>query len=427
MRFQRLDDWLAWQAGLHPEEIELGLERVVGVWRRLRPTGLGCRVVTVAGTNGKGSSVAMLEAIYLQAGYRVGSYTSPHLVRYNERVRVDGRAVSDRQLCQAFEQVDVARQEVALTYFEFGTLAALEIFAGLELDLVVLEVGLGGRLDAVNIIDPDVALITTVDLDHQNWLGTSREAIGREKAGIMRAGKPVVLASEMPATVYREARELGAQIYRSGQEFHVESTADGFSWFGRDRQYLGLPQPALRGDYQIRNAAAVLMVCQCLSQSLPVERAAIGKALQAVRLPGRMQILAGTPPIILDVAHNPQAVLTLRDQLAELAIAGKVHAIFGILGDKDLASILDIIAPRVASWHLVDTPGPRGQSAAQLRVRLADQGIDRNLFTCGGVAKALESARSLAGAGDAILVFGSFLVVGEFLESFSKMETIELI
>ncbi len=253
--------------------------------------GLACKVVTVAGTNGKGSCVAMLEAIYLQASYAVGAYTSPHLQRYNERVRVVGRAVSDERLCQAFERVDQARHGTTLTYFEFGTLAALDIFAGESLDLVILEVGLGGRLDAVNIIDPDVALITTVDLDHQDWLGATREEIGVEKAGIMRSGRPVVLATGMPESVYRQAQELGADVYCPGQDFQVEPTPTGFNWSGGRHRYTSLPRPGLRGAYQLSNAAAVLMVCECLSEQLPVNQDAIRWAMEAVRLLGRMQIL----------------------------------------------------------------------------------------------------------------------------------------
>jgi dihydrofolate synthase/folylpolyglutamate synthase len=427
MRFHRLDDWLAWQSTLHPKEIELGLGRVDVVWQRLQPGGLTCPVVTVAGTNGKGSCVAMLEAIYRQAGYRVGAYTSPHLRRYNERIRIDGTLVGDERLCQAFDRVDQARQGRALTYFEFGTLAALDIFARESLDLVVLEVGLGGRLDAVNIIDPDVALITTVDLDHSDWLGTNRDEIGLEKAGIMRAGRPVVLATEMPDSVYRHAKQADAKVFMVGRDFRVEPASRGFAWTGRRQRYSRLSPPALRGTFQLRNAAAVLMVSECLSEVLPVSQASIDSALQTVQLPGRMQIVPGSPLIVLDVAHNPQAVQSLRDNLEDLALAGRWHAVFGILSDKDLTGILQIIAPAIASWHLVDTPAPRGQSAERLRVCMTELGIEGNLYSCGDLSGALHSARRLTAAEDAILVFGSFLVVGEFLENLNKMDSIELI
>jgi dihydrofolate synthase/folylpolyglutamate synthase len=328
--------------------------------------------------------------------------------------------VSDQQLCQAFERVDQARQQVALTYFEFGTLAALDIFADAGLDLLILEVGLGGRLDAVNIIDPDVALITTVDLDHLDWLGTTREEIGLEKAGIMRAGKPVVLAHEMPESVYRQARELATDEYRWGQHFQFELTRSGFSWTGGRHRYHNLPRPALPGACQVQNAAAVLMVCECLSAKLSVDEAAISRGLQTVRLPGRMQILPGRPRIILDVAHNPQAVQNLVDNLSAQSLPGSLHAVFGILSDKDLAAIVQIIAPRLMSWHLVDTPGPRGQSAEQLKCRLTTLGVEHNIHACGSLDRALKSATEQAGQDASILIFGSFLVVGDFLNSLNK-------
>jgi dihydrofolate synthase/folylpolyglutamate synthase len=427
MRYHGLDDWLAWQSTLHPNEIELGLGRVRRVWQRLHPQGLSSPVVTVAGTNGKGSSVAMLEAIYRQAGYRVGAYTSPHLQRYNERIRIDGSFVSDDRLCRAFDRVDRARQGRALTYFEFGTLAALDIFSQEALDLVILEVGLGGRLDAVNIIDADVALITTVDLDHAEWLGTTREEIGLEKAGIMRAGKPVVLATEMPASVHRHAGQLGAKVLMLDRDFRMEPHSEGLDWSGGNQRYSALSRPALRGACQISNAAAVLMVTQCLAENLPITQSAIDRALQGVELPGRMQIFPGKPLIVLDVAHNPQAVQSLWDNLQELALAGRWHAVFGILSDKELAGMLRVMAPLIASWHLVDTQGPRGQSAERLQGCLQGLGLERNVFSCGRLSKALQSAKRHAGLEDAILVFGSFQVAGEFLESLNNQDPLELL
>lgn len=427
MRFQRLDDWLAWQSTLHPKEIELGLERVAEVWQRLSPQGLSSPVVTVAGTNGKGSCVAMLEAIFRHAGYRVGAYTSPHLRHYGERIKLAGSPISDARLCRTFERVDQARQGRALTYFEFGTLAALDIFAQEALDLVVLEVGLGGRLDAVNLIDADVALITTVDLDHSDWLGATRQEIGLEKAGIMRTGKPVVLATEMPESVYRHAGQTGALVLRAGRDFHIETNSMGFAWTGRRQGYATLPHPALPGEYQLQNAAAVLMACECLSGTLPVSQSAIVRAFQTVQLAGRFQVLPGAPTIILDVAHNPQAVQALRDNLTRLSISGRIHGVFGILSDKDLMSIVRIIAPMLASWHLVDTPGLRGQSADRLRERMSLLGIESNIFSCGSLSQAMRAAGRLADKQDVILVFGSLLLVGEFLENFNISDPIELI
>lgn len=417
MRFHKLDDWLDWQSALHPREIELGLERVAGVWRQLRPAGLYSRVITVAGTNGKGSSVAMLEAIYLQANYRVGSYTSPHLVRYNERIRHNGEAVSDERICEAFERVDQARNGTPLTYFEFGTLAALEIFAVESPDLVILEVGLGGRLDAVNIIDPDVALITTVDLDHMEWLGKTKEEIGAEKAGIMRTDKPVVLGQvDMPDSVHRHAQETRVELYQLGRDFHMVAAGKGYNWLSDHGHLSGLSRPALQGDCQLQNAASVLMVRQCLSEALPVTSEAINRALRTVQLPGRMQVIKGRPGLILDVAHNPQAVSALRENLAGLPIHGRLHAIFGLLSDKDLAIMVEIMGSMIEIWYLVGTEGSRGRSAGQLKASFLAMGIERNISCFSSVSEALVAARSLAGDSDTILLFGSFSIVGEAIK-----------
>ncbi|MEN8178549.1 MAG: bifunctional tetrahydrofolate synthase/dihydrofolate synthase [Pseudomonadota bacterium] len=421
MRFQNLDEWLDWQSTLHPAEIELGLERVSVVWRRLHPTGLTSKVITIAGTNGKGSNAAMLETIYLQAGYRVGLYTSPHLIRYNERIRTNGAEVSDAALCAAFENVDQARNGISLTYFEFGTLAALDIFAADPPDLIILEVGLGGRLDAVNIIDPDLAIITTVDLDHTDWLGETREQIGLEKAGIMRAGRPVILgAPSMPGTVLQQAADLGAQCFQFGRDFRIEPHAEGFSWHGQHHQQRFNTRPSLLGDFQLQNAASVLMAVECLSDCLPVRQAAIEQAMKTSRLKGRLQIIEGDIPIILDVAHNPQAVMALRDNLPEYLDEIRLHAVFGLLSDKDVESIIDIIGPSIESWHLVGIESERGQSAAQLQACLEAAGIERIIGSYDSVAKALNSARSTAEPGDAVLVFGSFVIVGEALGMLEK-------
>jgi dihydrofolate synthase/folylpolyglutamate synthase len=428
MRFQRLEDWLDWQASLNPQEIELGLERVAAVWRRLCPGGLSSRVVTVAGTNGKGSSVAMLEAIYLQAGYRVGAYTSPHLISYNERIRLAGEAVDDQRICRAFEWVDQAREGSPLTYFEFGTLAALEIFAAETPDLLILEVGLGGRLDAVNIIDADVALITTVDLDHMAWLGQTREQIGREKAGIMRGGKPVVLAqARMPKSVSEHAHALGAMVYQAGVDFSYEKSQGGFNWRTDSLSWSRLPAPRLSGSSQLDNASAVLMVCRLLAQTLPITQAAAEQALRAVHLSGRLQWIASEPPVLLDVAHNPQAVSVVRDYLTGLAISGRVHAVFGLLADKDVSAIADIIGARIDHWHLVGTEGGRGQSAEALCCGLQAAGVPGTLSCHHSVASALDQARSEAEKSDLILIFGSFIVVGEALRCLQEPSAGELV
>ncbi|MDJ0807439.1 MAG: bifunctional tetrahydrofolate synthase/dihydrofolate synthase [Gammaproteobacteria bacterium] len=428
MRFQTLDEWLDWQSTLHPAEIELGLERVSAVWHRLRADGLGSWIITLAGTNGKGSTARLLEAIYRQAGYRVGLYTSPHLIRYNERIRVDGAEVSDSALCDAFERVDRAREGTSLTYFEFGTLAALDQFTDQSLDLVILEVGLGGRLDAVNIVDPDIAIITTVDLDHTDWLGDTREQIGLEKAGIMRSGRPVILGDpDMPASVNQHAFEIGAECLQLGRDFRVEADATGFSWSGPHQQYHIRRMPSESADHQLRNAATALMAVDRLSEALPVAREAVLRAMESSRLKGRLQIVDNEIPLLLDVAHNPQAVRILCDSLPKMLPGKRIHAVFGLLSDKDVATIMEIISPRIASWYLVDTGSERGQSAAQLQARMAAAGVQRIVAGFASAVEALASARVGAQTGDAILVFGSFVIVGQVLETLEKSAHNELI
>ena len=313
MRFSTLADWLHWQEQLHPEEIELGLKRVCQVFQQLHPEPPTFKIIIVAGTNGKGSSVAMLEAILLAAGYRVAAYTSPHLLCYNERVRLQEQAVNDALLCEAFARIDQVRGDISLTYFEFGTLAALDIFYRQGLDVAILEVGMGGRLDAVNIIDADVALITAIDVDHEKWLGNNRETIGFEKAGIMRSRRPVISSDlATPLSVVRHANDLGAPLYCLGKDFSVVPEASG--WAFRDNENISrnaLPLPALRGEHQLHNAAGVLKVLQCLDTSLPVSAQALREGLLSVRLAGRFQVIPGEVMTILDVAHNPQSAAVL--------------------------------------------------------------------------------------------------------------------
>lgn len=420
MRFDTLDQWLSWQETLHPQEIELGLERVQTVWKRLKPQGLQSTVITVAGTNGKGSCVAMLASIYRQAGYRVGVYTSPHLVRYNERISLDGREVEDARLCQAFDAIDKARGDKTLTYFEFGTLAALSIFAEENPDLVILEVGLGGRLDAVNIIDADLSLITTIDLDHTDWLGDSREEIGREKAGIMRAGKPVILADpDMPVSVYSVADETGAVVYAQGRDFSFSENGAGWRWSGPDLQTLDLPLPALAGKVQLFNASAVVMACLCLRRRLDCADQAIAAGLAQTRLTGRQQFIPGEPSLLLDVAHNPQAVERLRRALIQYSGEGKVNAVFGLLKGKDETAIVSLLTELVDEWHLTDLPGSRGRSAADLADALKASGVADGVSTYGDVEDAFAGAMASAGPGDLVIIFGSFLVVGKVMQNLS--------
>ncbi|MEJ2591042.1 MAG: bifunctional tetrahydrofolate synthase/dihydrofolate synthase [Candidatus Thiodiazotropha sp.] len=417
MRFKTLDQWLDWQATLHPREIELGLERVATVWKRLKPEGLGCPVITVAGTNGKGSCVAMLESVYRRAGYRVGVYTSPHLVRYQERIRLDGEPVDATRLCAVFDAIDRAREQITLTYFEFGTLAALSIFAEERPDLAILEVGLGGRLDAVNIIDADLAVITTIDLDHVGWLGESREAIGIEKAGIMRRDRPVVLADPaMPDSVHREAARIGAKPYALGRDFDFQVHATGWHWRDIQDPGLELPMPSLSGAGQMQNAAAAVMACRLMQLRLEVTEENLAAGLSTVRLQGRLQYLPGRPGILLDVAHNRQAIEGLRASLEQHPVAGRILALFGLLGDKDAAAVAQVMRHTVVGWHLMDLPGERGRSSAELARILRGSGIEAPIRTYPDFATAYAGIRSVAADDDLILIFGSFLVVGEALQ-----------
>jgi len=418
MRFQTLDEWLDWQAQLHPSLIELGLERVASVWHRLYPYDFPTKVITIAGTNGKGSCVAMLDAILRTAGYRVGCYTSPHLLRYNERIRIDGQEVSDERICQAFERIDRVRGDTSLTYFEFGTLAALDIFAVEQPDIVILEVGLGGRLDAVNIIDPDVALITSIDLDHTDWLGDSREQIALEKAGIMRQGRPAVCGDpKSPESLLKFAREQGILLDLPGKDFGVEDRGESWDWWGDEEPLSDLPRPSLEGEVQLRNAAAVLQVLAHLSGDFPVAEEAICSGLSHVALAGRFQIIPGPVETILDVAHNPAGVKVLAGNLSRRSCTGRTLALFSMLGDKDVESVVKAMAPQVQGWYLAGLDDPRALSKAVLQQRLSVAGIPQQQiqgFECVDAAYTVALAEAVPG--DRILVFGSFLTVSAVLE-----------
>ena len=406
-----LSDWLAWIEGRHPKAIDMGLERVREVAVRM---GLGRparHVVTVAGTNGKGSTVAFIEAIALAEGWRTGAYTSPHLFDYAERVRIDGRPAGEDALVAAFEAVEAARSagdEVSLTYFEYGTLAALWLFAREPLDLVVLEVGLGGRLDATNIVDADVAVVTTVDIDHREWLGDDREAIGREKAGIARAWKPLVLGEDdPPASVLRHAYAIGAPAIRAGCDFLFEPV-DGGRWRWREVGHaLELPRPALRGDAQLRNAATAIAALRALDRPIPDE--AIIRAMAAARLPGRLQSFeAGGVEVVVDVGHNPQAAREVAAWLRAQPVAGRTLAVYAALADKDAAGVVEALAAGVDAWHLAGLEQvPRGLGADALGECLAGTAA-ASAARHADVAAALAAARMDAAPGDRVLVLGSF-------------------
>lgn len=412
-----LAQWLDHCERLHPKTIDMTLDRVLAVRDRL---GLqfSMPVIAVAGTNGKGSSGAMLEAIALAAGYRVGLYAKPHLVHFEERCRINGERVSAESLLPHFEAVEVARGDLTLTWFEFTTLAIMRALAAAPLDLVILEVGMGGRLDAVNAIDADCALITSIALDHVEFLGNDREAIGGEKAGIMRPGRPVVVSDpQPPASLQARADAIGADLRQLGRDFNVQGDKQQWAWRGRQQRYSGLAYPALRGANQLLNAAGVLAVFEALRDRLPVNAQAVRSGLALVDLPGRFQIVPGQPTLVLDVAHNPQSVAALALNLDQMGYFPQTHAVFGAMGDKDLAGLLPKILPLVDNWFLCDLPTPRAARAEDLGalVRALSGTRQVGLSTYPSPALALQAAAAKADPADRIVVFGSFFTVGGVL------------
>ena len=395
---------------MHPQSIALGLDRVEKVRGALglAPT---FPVITVGGTNGKGSVCAMLEAILHLAGYRVGCYTSPHLLRYNERVRVARAEAPDADLAHAFSAVEAARGDVPLTYFEFGTLAALWLFAGKKVEAAVLEVGLGGRLDAVNAFDPDCAVVTTVDIDHVDFLGGDREAIGREKAGIFRAGRPAVCADPAPpASLTRHAAEIEARLLRIGVDFGAVPQGRQWQYWGPRGKRGALPYPALRGTCQLGNAAAAITALESLRERLPVAVNDVRAGLLQADNPGRFQVLPGRPVVILDVAHNPQAARALAASLEAMGRSGRTLAVFAMLKDKDIAGVVDALKSRVDHWFVAGLGGPRGAAAAELERVLAEAAVSA-VTACGDIPAAYMQACDMATENDRIAVFGSFYTV----------------
>lgn len=415
--FATLDAWLAYIERQHPQTIELGLGRVARVADRLNAR-TEALVITVGGTNGKGSTCAMLEAILRAAGYRVGLYTSPHLVRYNERVRLDAQEVDDARLCAAFAKVEQARGEITLTYFEFGTLAAWQVFADAGLDVIILEVGLGGRLDAVNVFEPDCAIVTGVAMDHMDYLGDTREQIGFEKAGIYRAGKPAICGDpQPPVSLVEHAATIGADLWISGRDFRFGGDKNQWSYQGRAQRRNSLAYPALRGANQLLNASAVLAALEALQDKLPVPMQAVRQGLMLVELPGRFQVVPGKPVNVLDVAHNPQAAGVLADNLMNMGFYPNTLAVCGMLADKDIAGSLSHLLPRVDHWYLCDLPGPRAASAAQMAQVLRGLRPDVALSLHPDPATAWQAAGAAAGEGDRIVTFGSFLTVSAVMQA----------
>jgi dihydrofolate synthase/folylpolyglutamate synthase len=417
-----LEDWLGHAERLHPVGIDLGLERVRTVAERMH-IGFDCPVIMVAGTNGKGSTCAMLESILLEAGYGTGVYTSPHLVHFEERLRIGGEPVNASNLIASFASVERARcqkgDDVSLTYFEFTTLGILDILSNAQLDVVVLEVGLGGRLDAVNIIEPDCAIITSIDLDHMALLGETREAIGYEKAGIMRTGKPVVVSDPLPPqSVLDRALEVQADLWRVGVDFNVTGDKQQWGWAGRGRRYSGMAYPALRGANQLVNAGGVLAALTALREVLPVTAQAVRNGFVFAELPGRFQIVPGQPTLVLDVAHNPHAVAALAGNLDAMGFFPTTHAVFGAMADKDVSALIKRLSPLVDKWYFTDLPTARAATAAELMHAWQAQNTRKDVGASvhGDPESALQAALAGADPADRIVVFGSFFTVGGVLK-----------
>ena len=412
MRFDDLRSWLRWQETLHPATIELGLERVAAVWARLHPGPLPFPVVSIAGTNGKGSCAAMLEAIYLAAGYRTACYSSPHLLRYNERIRLNGSQIDDEALCAAFERIDQARGDTTLTYFEFGTLAALDLFVGAQPDIAILEVGLGGRLDAVNILDADVSVVTTIGLDHRAWLGDTLDEIAAEKAGIFRSGRPAVIGHRSPSRALIERSEsLGCHLLVLGRNFDWEAAGSDWRWTGPGPARIDLPDLPLPGAFQRDNAATALMALSCLDSTLPVSDEHLRVGLRRTRLDGRFQVIPADPVWILDVAHNIQAAEALATNLSSARCPGRLHAVLGVLEDKDPREVAGPLAGLVDVWYLGQAADRRALPVADLLAAMRGMVADEALKAYRGITEALAGAEQAATPGDCILAFGSFTTV----------------
>jgi dihydrofolate synthase/folylpolyglutamate synthase len=414
-----LSDWLLRLEGMHPKAIDMGLDRVAAVAQILGLT-FSCPVITVGGTNGKGSTCAMLESILLQGGYRVGLYTSPHLIHFNERARINGEIASDEALCAAFEKVEAARRDISLTYFEFSTLAILLLFVEANLDAVILEVGLGGRLDAVNIIDADVAIVTSVDLDHQDYLGDTREAIGFEKAGIYRAGRAAICSDPAPpASLKDHATAIGADLWLFGRDFNYSGDRQQWNYGGRGLRRNSLAYPSLRGANQLLNASAALAALEALRDRLPLGAQEVRNGLVMVELPGRFQVLPGRPQVILDVAHNPHAAATLAQNLDNMGFFPFTYAILGAMSDKDVIGVISHLKDKIDHWYLTGLPLDRAADTEYLADCLrqagvqesAEKGAECTIRHFLNPQEAFTEAKRIASENDRIVVFGSFLTV----------------
>lgn len=419
-----LADWLQLLESMHPKAIDMGLERVARVSQNIGIK-FDCSVITVGGTNGKGSTCAMLESVLLNAGYRVGLYTSPHLLDFNERARINGESVSDEALIASFETIESKRGDTTLTYFEFTTLAILDLFARAGLDAVILEVGLGGRLDAVNIIDADVAIVASVDIDHADYLGDTREAIGFEKAGIFRSGHAAICSDPVPPqSLVQHAQNIGADLWLIGRDFNYSGDKQQWNYGGRSVRRSGLAYPSLRGANQLLNASAALAALEALKDRLPVSAQDVRTGLMTIDLPGRFQVLPGRPTVVLDVAHNPHAAATLSQNLDNMGFHRYSYAVFGAMRDKDIDGVIAQLKGRIDHWCITDLPAARAASAEEIHQKLLAAGIEpqagENAECTVAVfdrpANAYINARSRAHENDRIAVFGSFLTVAGVME-----------
>lgn len=419
-----LPDWLAMLETRHSEtQINMGLDRVQAVKARLQLV-FACPVIMVAGTNGKGSTCAMLESVLLRAGYKVGLYIKPHFLDFNERARVLGEMASDAQLVASFNAVEAVRDETPLTYFEFTTLAILHLLSHAQLDVAILEVGLGGRLDAVNVIDADVAIVTSVDIDHTDYLGDTREAIGFEKAGIFRAGKAAICSDPVPPqSLIDHAAAIGADLWLMGRDFNYSGDKQQWNYGGREQRRNSLAYPSLRGANQILNATAVLAALEVLKLKLPVGAQEVRTGLVTVELPGRFQVLPGRPSVILDVAHNPHAASALNQNLGNMGFHPYTYAVFGSMHDKDIDGVLAAMSEHVDHWCLAGLPSPRAATASELaaKVQIMLEGkpdsTDHTVSVFDDPAQAFANAMSRAGENDRIVVFGSFLTVAGVMKA----------
>lgn len=420
-RFDSLKGWLDWQESLHPLAIDLGLERAAQVFFTLNPNYVKPTTITVAGTNGKGSCIAYLEAIYRAQGYRVGAYTSPHILKYNERIKIDGQPLSDAQICDAFARIESVRGDTTLSYFEFGTLAALDIFSRSHIDIQLLEVGMGGRLDAVNIVDPDVSIISSIDIDHVDWLGKTREAIGLEKAGIFRTATPAIVGDpDPPVTIIKKAEDERIPLYCINKDFRYRKSGTDWDWFSANRQLLSLPEPGLKGEHQYRNASSAILAITLLQETLPVSESSIRQGLATAKLTGRFQLIDGKIPVLMDVGHNPQAVKTLVEYLQHHFQGKRIHAVFSMMKDKDITGVLELMNPVVYDWFFAPLANPRTVSEPVMREIFLNNSISRISLGYKNFSEAFAAAEKQSQEGDLLLVFGSFFLVSECLIELGK-------